>query len=228
MTNKEAIFCEKSYIGETNCVDCKYYGTETCQSRESHKMAIKALEQEPCEDAISQKIDEFELNGKTAEIWIVKGKLQIRCLGVIHNIPLSSVIPQPCEDAVSRKAVINTLDNMDKALDTDRTVKNYKMLLTECYKVLPPLLNQRKVRMDDVFLNKEQMTKKEALLKELAKEDLQVLALAYVYAKNLHMYGEDVTKTIYSAIQNVEMLNKAYHKGYCDATNKKISDGGPN
>ena len=47
MTREEAIFCEKSYIGETNCTDCKYYGTETCQSRESHKMAIKALEQEP-------------------------------------------------------------------------------------------------------------------------------------------------------------------------------------
>ena len=46
MTKEEAIFCEKSYIGETNCTDCKYYGTETCQSRESHKMAIKALEQQ--------------------------------------------------------------------------------------------------------------------------------------------------------------------------------------
>ena len=49
MTNEEAIFCEKSYIGETNCVDCKYYGTDTCKSRESHKMAIKALEQQSCE-----------------------------------------------------------------------------------------------------------------------------------------------------------------------------------
>lgn len=77
-----------------------------------------------------------------------------------------------------------------------------------------------------MFLNKGRMTKKEALLSELAKEDLQVVALAYVYAKNLHMYGEDVTKTIYSAIQNVAMLNKAYHKGYCDAMDKKISDGG--
>ena len=47
MTREEAIFCEKSYIGETNCTDCKYYGTETCKSRESHRMAIKALEQEP-------------------------------------------------------------------------------------------------------------------------------------------------------------------------------------
>ena len=46
MTIEEAIFCERSYIGETNCIDCKYYGSETCQSRESHKMAIKALQQQ--------------------------------------------------------------------------------------------------------------------------------------------------------------------------------------
>ena len=31
------------------------------------------------------------------------------------------------------------------------------------------------------------MTKKETLLKELAKEDLQVLSLAYMYAKNLYI-----------------------------------------
>lgn len=55
MTREEAIFCEKSYIGETNCKDCKYYSTNTCKSRESHKMAIKALEQQPCEDCISRE-----------------------------------------------------------------------------------------------------------------------------------------------------------------------------
>ena len=66
------------------------------------------------------------------------------------------------------------------------------------------------------------MTKKETLLEELAKEDLQVLSLAYMYAKNLYMYGEDVTKTISTAIQNVAMLDKAYQKGYYDAMNKKI------
>ena len=46
---------------------------------------------------------------------------------------------QTCEDAISRQAVLNTLDKMDKALDTDRTVENYKELLTECYKDLPPI-----------------------------------------------------------------------------------------
>lgn len=66
--------------------------------------------------------------------------------------------------------------------------------------------------------------KRQALLEELAKEDLQVLALAYVYAKNLQLYGEDVTKAISTATQNVAMLDKAYHKGYCDAMNKVLAE----
>ena len=57
MTREEAIFCEKSYMGETNCTDCKYYGTETCKSRESHRMAIKALEKEPILDKIRAEIE---------------------------------------------------------------------------------------------------------------------------------------------------------------------------
>ena len=40
-------------------------------------------------------------------------------------------------ELISRQAVLNTLDNMDKALDEERTVENYKELLTECIKVLP-------------------------------------------------------------------------------------------
>jgi hypothetical protein len=43
------------------------------------------------------------------------------------------------EDYISRQAVLATLDNMDKALDEDRTVENYKELLKECYKVLTPV-----------------------------------------------------------------------------------------
>jgi hypothetical protein len=44
---------------------------------------------------------------------------------------------EPCKDVISRKAVLNTLDNIDKVLDEDRTVENYKDLLKECYEVLP-------------------------------------------------------------------------------------------
>lgn len=75
-----------------------------------------------------------------------------------------------------------------------------------------------------MFLIKEQKTKKEFLLEELAKEDLQVLSLAYVYAKNLHMYGKDVTKAICSATQNVAMLEKAYRNGYNDAVNRMMAE----
>lgn len=48
------------------------------------------------------------------------------------------------EDTVSREAVLNTLDKMDKALDTDRTVENYKKLLIECYKDLPSAMPKKK------------------------------------------------------------------------------------
>ena len=41
-----------------------------------------------------------------------------------------------CEDAISRQAVLNTLDDIDKALDVDRTVENYKALLKECFENL--------------------------------------------------------------------------------------------
>ena len=43
------------------------------------------------------------------------------------------------EDCISRKAVLNTLDSMDKALTEDRTVEEYKAVLEECYKVLPSI-----------------------------------------------------------------------------------------
>ena len=49
------------------------------------------------------------------------------------------------EDAISRQAVLNTLDNMDKALDEDRTVENYKALLKECYEGLPYITPQPKI-----------------------------------------------------------------------------------
>ena len=67
-----------------------------------------------------------------------------------------------------------------------------------------------------MLLNVGRKPKKEVLLEELAKEDLEVLSLAYVYAKNFHMYGIDVTKAICSATENVAKLDIAYRKGYYD------------
>ncbi len=64
---------------------------------------------------------------------------------IIENLEaISEILEQkPC-DAINRRAVLNTLDKMDKALDTDRTVENYKELLTECYKDLPPVTPKEK------------------------------------------------------------------------------------
>lgn len=53
-----------------------------------------------------------------------------------------SVLSENKGDSISRQAVLNTLDNMDKALDEERTVEMYKELLTECIKVLPSAENK--------------------------------------------------------------------------------------
>lgn len=52
------------------------------------------------------------------------------------------------DDCISRKAVLSTLDNMDSALDEDRTVDSYKELLKECYKVLPSVTPQLSSELD--------------------------------------------------------------------------------
>lgn len=72
---------------------CPYwdYGLNTCRH-----VNIGALATKPCGDAVSReprKIDEWDIKGKTAELWIVNGKLQIRHLGTIHNTDLPSVTP---------------------------------------------------------------------------------------------------------------------------------------
>ena len=64
---------------------------------------------------------------------------------------------------------------------------------------------------------------KEELAKELAKENFQVLALAYAYAKNLYLYGTDVTKTCHTAIANTAALDRAYRKGYYDGMYSRMA-----
>ena len=75
-----------------------------------------------------------------------------------------------------------------------------------------------------MFLSKGRMSKKEVLLRELAKEDLQVLTLAYAYAKNIYMYGVDVTEKWITATQQASALEKARNQGYYDAMNRKIAE----
>ena len=60
---------------------------------------------------------------------------------------------------------------------------------------------------------------KDTLMEWLAKEPTEVVALAYVYAKGINMYGIDVTKTWETAVQNTIALDKAYERGRADESN---------
>lgn len=62
--------------------------------------------------------------------------------------------------------------------------------------------------------------KKQAMLDQLAEENEQVVALAFVYAKNMQTYGVDVTKAWNNAVQQSAALNKAYTRGRCDSDRK--------
>ena len=80
MTNEEAIRClsvHSSTNGSGLCTDKQHY--------EAKQMAIKALEQEPCEDAISRQ----------AVLDIVNIPLNIRRDEIIKKLP--SVNPQDCD-----------------------------------------------------------------------------------------------------------------------------------
>ena len=69
----------------------------------------------------------------------------------------------------------------------------------------------------NVYIVEDDMINKEILLKSLSNEPIAVIQTAYVYAHNLHLYGVDVTKEWFTAVQNAANLEKAYRKGLADA-----------
>ena len=58
--------------------------------------------------------------------------------------------------------------------------------------------------------------RKQLMLEYLNHESEDVIALAYIYAKNMYDYGVDVTKEIDSAVVQQEVLHNAYLKGRND------------
>ena len=49
----------------------------------------------------------------------------------------------------------------------------------------------------------------------------QVLAMAYLYAVNFTLYGEDVIEKWETVIENTRALESAYKKGYYDALHRQ-------
>ena len=63
---------------------------------------------------------------------------------------------------------------------------------------------------------KNKKDRKQLMIDYLSNESEQVIALAYMYAKNLCEYGVDVTKEIDSAVAQQAALHNAYLKGRSD------------
>lgn len=62
-----------------------------------------------------------------------------------------------------------------------------------------------------------EIQEKQALLDLMEDMPLRTLQLAFLYAKNYAEYGEDVTRTWLTAVEQTNILEKAYRKGYYDA-----------
>lgn len=58
---------------------------------------------------------------------------------------------------------------------------------------------------------------KDIILAEIEKEDVQIIQTAYCYAKNLHLYGVDVSEKWDTVIQQTCALEKAKNVGYYEA-----------
>lgn len=61
---------------------------------------------------------------------------------------------------------------------------------------------------------------KNSLLELLAKENVQILSLAYLYASNYSKYGVDVTKASHTAVEMASIVDRAYVRGCTDAERK--------
>ena len=65
-------------------------------------------------------------------------------------------------------------------------------------------------------------TSKEELLNLLSQESITVLSQAYLYAKNMELYGIDVTEKWATAIVNQANLERAYNKGWMDCQERMM------
>ena len=75
---------------------------------------------------------------------------------------------------------------------------------------------------NEIFKNTN--SDKEVILNLLSTMPIETLQLAYVYAINFNLTGDDVTKTWNTATQQSAIISKAYQRGYyhgLETANKK-------
>ena len=143
-------FCISS-LETDEAYDFMYEQPEWCKDCISREQAIKEFCKQTCETPNCRFRDKGIAHASCDEVDVLKRlpsvlpKATKNDLGVASGLEKNSKkLENPTTkdnlgvDCISRKAVLNTLDNMDSALDDeDRTVETYKELLKECYKVLP-------------------------------------------------------------------------------------------
>lgn len=72
------------------------------------------------------------------------------------------------------------------------------------------------------IISGDDLPQKTDLLKLLAKEDPQVLGLAYLYARCIARDGADVTEKWLTATEQSQMLERAYTRGRNDGINSVL------
>lgn len=117
------------------------YKYTDAEIRESLDMAIKALEQQTCEDCISRQaaID-------TIESWLScddynKGERNIMRVtqSVLYDLP--PVTPKPCEDCISRAEALK-----HSHIEYDEDGEGHRVVYFEDIEDLPSVTPQQKVR----------------------------------------------------------------------------------
>ena len=122
--SQEGVFVGKGFEGKWKADTPLYKVYE--DMRDACDMAIKALEQEPCEDAISRQatIEAFQMfrgyeSNRTNAEWVD------RIETVVEKLP--PVKQEPCEDAISRTDVLEAISELNSTTFgqvVSRTVRN--------------------------------------------------------------------------------------------------------
>lgn len=76
----------------------------------------------------------------------------------------------------------------------------------------------------DMPCRREEAKTREQLLQELSEQSTEVLAQALMYAKNLVMYGIDVTQKWDTVVAQSSALEQARYKGYVEGAESTYSE----
>lgn len=114
MTQKDkenVLHCLKVMIDEEVCEECNLYGTtgtDHCE-KDCVRMAIEALQMEPCEDIK----DALHIAQTDRDKWKARAEKLAKIIG-IRDCDIDQYKQEPCEDCISRQQALHTFGLSDK------------------------------------------------------------------------------------------------------------------